>query len=474
MKKVIFIIIVLSIFVSSAVFAVGRQQLAKGSPMTLKLDYDIGDVAISNSSTADFMITDSRREIYVNPLKEGVAAITVWDSDGIKKDVIPLEVVSSDVKQLADEATNAMSDTNVSVAVRGRSVYLDGEAESKSTLKLAEAYAQKHPEVVNNVEMSREVLGAIAGNVEKEIATPGVRARIVKGHLILDGVAYSTKSAEKAFSIAKMYDPDFTNLVDVKETGRRPGKDNLIKLSVYFMEVSKGALRSTGINWAPGATAKKSAPSTGGGLLSGVGDLVSSSVGFVFNLIPKIKFLRERGEARVLDHAEIMVKSGEAGDLFNGTQVPYYARENVIFKEVGIKVHAEPIASGENVDLNISANLSAVSANIEGGIDTKNIQTSAYIRSGQSLVLANVISNRDVKTYNRKPTDIDTSSALFDLALSKDFQTGRSEFVIFVLPEIVSDAPQAVERMAEYRELEEMMVKDRSKKEHKNFRRSKP
>jgi len=134
-----------------------------------------------------------------------------------------------------------------------------------------------------------------------------------------------------------------------------------------------------------------------------------------------------------------------------------------------VKIHAEPIAAAYDVDLDIDASLSSPAANIEGGIDTRTLKTSAYVRAGQSIVLANMISNRDVKTYNRPPKDIDTSSALFNLALSKDFQSGRSEFLVFIMPTILEQTPAAAEELASYLMTEEEMIKDRSRKEYMDF-----
>lgn len=466
MKKTLLILsLVMTTIISFQLHAshLQRQQLVKGKATSIETEYDIGDVAVSNDSICDFMVTEGRREIYLNPRKEGAVTLTVWDSDGQKRDVVPVEIFNSDMNDILEEAKTLFADTNIDIQQSGRRIILSGEATSKVALEQATSFAARYPSVENSVQLSREVLATVAERVEAAIDTPGVKVRDVRGQLILEGVVYSANSAKRVVEIARLYDPDIKDLLHVKETGRRPGKDKLIKLDFYFMEIKKEALRSFGVTWAPGSMPKNT--EAGGGLAN----FGSTIIGFVFNLLPKLKFLREHGQARVLDNATFIVKSGEAADFFDGTQVPYYSKEHVEFKEIGVKIHAEPIAQGDNVDLVIDTTLSSPAAHIDGGIDTKKLSTNAYVKLNHSVVLANMISNRDVKTYNKKPTGIDTSSALFDLVLSKDFQSGRSEFVVFIVPAVLEEATPAEEKLREYLSLEEDTIGDRSKKEYMEF-----
>lgn len=461
------LIIIASLLSANVWAAIPHQKLVKGVAVSIETEYDIGDVAVSDSKICDFMVTDDRREIYLNPREIGIVTLTIWDTDGKKRDVVPVEISDEDVSKIEAEARSLFSNSNISVNVQGKRILLEGEALSKAELHEAEAFTARYPLVENNVRMSGEVLEAAADVIESAIATPGIRVRGVRGSLVLEGVAYSKADEKRALEIARLYDPGIKNLINVRETGRRPGQDKLIKLDVYFMEIKKEAIRSLGLSWAPGGMPNSNGPN--GGMMGGVSNLVSTAIGFVFNLVPKFKFLRETGKARVLEHASLIVKSGEAADFFNGTEIPYYSGEKISFKEVGVKIHAEPIAAAQDIDLDINASISSPAANIEGGIDSRTLKTSAYVRMGQSLVLANMISNRDVKTYNRPPKDIDTSSALFNLALSKDFQSGRSEFLVFIMPSILEQTPAAVEELTSYLMTEEEMIRDRSKKEYMEF-----
>lgn len=468
MKKILYIIVIAILALPAHASHISRQKLTKGEAVSIETEYEIGDVAVANHQICDFMITESRREIYLNPREEGVTTITVWDAEGRKRDVVPVEVYKSNLDEIVGEAKLIFKDTNVEIEIVGRDVILSGEATSKTVLEKANSFASRYQEVISRVMMSGEVMQAVAEKIQDAIKTPGVTVRNVRGTLVIEGVAFSSTSAKRAVEIAKLYEPNIINLLDIKETGRRPGKDKLVQLDIYFMEIKKEALRTFGVNWAPGSFPNGTSK-TDGSSPGGVAGLGKSLIGFVFNLIPKIRFLRERGHARVLDHATLVVKSGESADLFNGTQVPFYSGDNITFKDVGINIHAEPIATKDAVDLILNANISSPSANIDAGIDTRKISTNAYVNIGRSVVLANMVSNREVSTYNKKPTNIDTSSAFFNLALSKDFQSGRSEFMVFIMPTVIEQASSAEEKLKEYFETEKDMIKSRSKKEYAEF-----
>jgi pilus assembly protein CpaC len=293
--------------------------------------------------------------------------------------------------------------------------------------------------------------------------------------LVMEGTAYSQEDYARAEKVAQVYEGDVVNLIKLKDVRRNTGKEHLIQLDIQFMEVKKNALRTFGINWAPGSMPSSGASNISGGgggdgLLSGLSGFSQSLIGFVFNLAPKIKFARQKGEARVLENPSFVVKSGEAAEFFSGTQVPYYSQQAVVFKDVGIKVTAEPISSAEDVDLKITVNVSTPAAGgINRGIDTSNIATTAYCKAGSSLALAGIFKNSDAKMINRVPEDINTSSALFSLFLSKDFVSNRSEFVVFVTPRIVTEpgdtANPASIGLSDWDALDRDITLKRSKKE---------
>src|SRR3989338_10600249 len=109
-------------------------------------------------------------------------------------------------------------------------------------------------------------------------------------------------------------------------------------------------------------------------------------------------------------------------------KIPYQTQNEIEFKEVGATITASPIAYNSAVDLKITVKISSLSSTVSGAIDRNEVTTSLYVKSGESVVLGGLLRNNDVKTYNKPPDKLDTTTALFPLFFSRDFQTNKSQF----------------------------------------------
>lgn len=419
------------------------QRLVKGESSTITTDYDIGDAAITDLKICDYVIRDNRREVYLNARSAGAAMLTLWDLQGVKRDVLPITVQAVDVDALG---TQARRDLQLPETVRfvqeGDRIVIEGAVDSEAEMVRVRGLAQGDQQVESRVRLSDSVLEQLTRDITQAIARPGITVRRVQNQLVLEGIAYSTEAARYAEQIARLYHPEVLNLIEIRESQRSPGKRPLVQLDLYFMEVKHSALRGFGIRWTPGAI-----PHDVGG---GVGGVIGTTVGFLLNLLPKLQWARERGEGRILEHATLIVKSGEVVDFFSGAEIPYTTEQSVQFKEVGIKVQAEPIAYGTDVDLKITTNISAPSSGVNQAIDRRSVATSAYCRDGQSMVLGGLWSYDATTSRNRIPPHLNTSSAIFTLALSKDFQSRQSEFLVFVQPRILAELPSAEPSLQEW------------------------
>lgn len=472
------ILIVILIFIlihnRSAAASVEAQTLMKGQAATLNVEYDIGDVAVADPGVCDYLVGQDRRSLYVNGKGAGETTVTLWDSGGEKRDEFTVRVVTTTLKEALERVRDSVGDLKgVRVELRDGHVEVAGEVAEPDDFRQIEQLSRSDPRVRSRVRISRDVVGQVADAVAQAVDVPGVKARAVRDRVVLEGVAHSAADAKRAVEVAKLYAPDVLDLIEVKESGRSVGQGRLIELEFHLMEVKKEALRELGLNWAPGSFPKDAGGTAsaggGAGLISAVGDVGRSLLGFVFNLIPRLRFIRERGDGRVLENPSIVVKSGEEAKIFSGSEVPFLKGEQVQFKKVGVDISAQPIEVPGGVDLKISATLSAPSADIRGAIDTHTISTTAVCPVGQSVVLGNIIRNGDVKMRNRAPRDLDGSSALFTLFLSKDFQSNRSEFVIFVTPRYVEQPSPAEAQLRAFLSTEETMIRDRSKKEFAEY-----
>lgn len=441
------------------------MQIVLGDTQTINTDYKIGDVAVGNESIVQFIVRDNRTEIYINPIKQGDTKLTIWDTNSEKRDEIVINVVSINIDKTLLDVENFISDIpGVSAMVEGQTIKIVGEVHSPTHLRSIQLFTAKNPKVISQVILSNKAMSVIARRIEEAVNTPGITVRAVRGKLVMEGLTYSKDIYNRIDKIARLYDNNIINLVEMRTSNRRPGHDKTIKLDVYFMEIKNSAVRNFGIQWAPGSTVQT--PSNqdsggGGGGFIGIANGINSLVGFVFNLLPKIKWVHTTGRGRVLERPSFIVKSGESVDFYSGTEVPYYSDMKVEFKEVGVRVHAEPIAYQDDVDLKVKVDFSSLSSMSDRGIDHNNLDTTVYVKANQAVVLGGMIRSGDVKAYNKIPKDINTSSALFTLFLSKDFQANESQFYIFIVPQILNTPHGAEMKLKRWLELHEDLEKER-------------
>ncbi|MFH0800020.1 MAG: pilus assembly protein N-terminal domain-containing protein [Pseudomonadota bacterium] len=457
-----------------AAAAISSQSLMKGQSTTVELGYDVGDVAVADPGVCDYIVSQDRRSIYVNARGGGETMVTVWDAAGAKRDEFQVRVVTTSLKEVLDKAKSEFGElSGVKVSVQNGHVEVTGEVAEPEDFRHIEGVARQDPRIRSRIRLAHDAIGQLADAIAKSIDVPGVTVRSVRDRIVLEGVAYSQADAKRAVEIAKLYSPEVLDLIDARDTKRQVGRGKMIELTFHMMEIKKSALRQLGINWAPGAFPSgghaNAGNGSGAGLLSSISGLGKELIGFVFQLVPKLQLVRERGDGRVLENPSIVVKSGEDAKIFSGTEVPYYKGQDVQFKKMGIDIEATPIEVAGGVDVKLTATLSSPTADLRGAIDTNTVSTSAICKFGQSLVLGNIVRNGEVKMRNRVPRDLDTSSALFALFLSKDFQSNRSEFVIFVTPRLVEQPTPAEAELKEFLATEESMIRDRSKKEYGSY-----
>lgn len=455
---------------SSSVFASDVRMLAVGESTSIFLNIAAENAKISDPEICTAVLSRDRKEILISAKKIGTAKIGAL-RDGRAFEEFTVNVVDARLKEALRDVSDRFSRMKgVEVEIRNGRVELAGEVSEPDDYRDIKTFATSENKIKNNVRLTDDVIGKIADAIKNELGQSAITVRSVKDKISLEGIALNQKEAERALEIAKLYYPDVLSFISVGPAPRNVSQGKLIELEFHMMEVKKSALRQFGINWAPGAMSGSGQGSSAGeGVLSSFADLGKSLLGFVFQLVPKIRFISERGDGRVLENPSVVVKSGERARIFSGSEIPYYQGDEVSFKKIGIDIDAEPILVDGAVDMRLTATLSAPSADIRGALDTNTVSTTATCPIGESLVLANVVRHGDVKMKNRVPSGVDTSSALFTLFLSKDFQSNRSEFVIFVTPKLVSESAFGRAPLAQFEKTKAAVIKDRSKKEYAEY-----
>lgn len=222
-----------------------------------------------------------------------------------------------------------------------------------------------------------------------------------------------------------------------------PGRSQTVVLVVHFVELAKNMVNTWGIEWTPfamdgGLELFYQRDFSGGSFADTTGYVTAT----VNALLPRLDRAKSSGYARVMENPTVSVKSGDAAHIFAGSRIPFVFIENgtqtVQFEEVGIKMDVTPFAQGNDVDLDIDISVSSLGEVAQNGypaIDKSEIRTSQYCRAGESIVVGGLQRVSDKTEYNRVP-DNSGSSGIVTLYKSKDYKKAKTQFLVFITPQI--------------------------------------
>ena len=183
--------------------------------------------------------------------------------------------------------------------------------------------------------------------------------------------------------------------------------------------------------------------------------------GTISNLFPRLSSAKAAGYARIIQSAMVVTKEKKAVSIVKNKTVPYSVGGGDFSKaktaNFSFNLSVKPsVANKEMVALdNLKISVSLPSGQTEGGSPTStsnNISTNLVVKSKESAVIGGIVQASSATNYDKKKpggniTAEEGSSVLFDLSRSKDYTTEKSQFVIFVTPEIIESATAATEHI---------------------------
>ncbi|NCC23694.1 MAG: hypothetical protein EOM25_00640, partial [Deltaproteobacteria bacterium] len=326
---------------------------------------------------------------------------------------------------------------------------IEGEATTPRDLERIALLVGDSPQVVNMAGISANSLQIVAQTIQDRINDPLVTVIGIGQHIILKGMAYSKEASDRHERLALMYYPRITNLLEVREYPFTPGLEPTIHVTAHLMEVSDSAIKGWGVSWLPlGTSEAKAQKDIGpGGASSG------HLTGTISNLFPKLSVAKETGDARVLETASMSVRSGDIVSFHSGGEMGIPTAQgtgaiSLTFKKWGVMVDVLPVALGDNISIKLDVEVSTPSTTAPGAsvvnFSTSKISTVQWSKSGDSIVIGGLLSQRDSKTFDKLPDD--AGGALVQLYRSEDFRKQRSQFVMFVTPTVVAGGAREANR----------------------------
>lgn len=302
--------------------------------------------------------------------------------------------------------------------------------------------------------------------------SPDVIVEQAKGKVILKGKIQTIKHRERIIDlfvkIGMNKDTDILNLSKIENP------DKMIRVKLYVAEINNEKGKDIKNQWyqsyqnyttSYGST-KVITPNVGklSGYTPQIADAVEGAVtltggltaaanvlGSGFNVGLVLNYLQTKDVARILDETNLItIESQESKFHAGGTiylKLQTTTKEGVPITEVRpirygleLQVKAKEIVNDKFVNLELVTKSTKIDwANQVDGIPSfsdKSVNTYVVIKDKSTIVLGGLINSEDSKNYEKIPllADIPILGRLFR---SESFQSGQSELVFFITPEIV-------------------------------------
>lgn len=435
--------------------------LVKDMPQTITVEYDIGEIALGNPAIASVVADRGKRRIVLSPLESGETALLVFDTTGKQRENIQITVTSTDLDQFVKDLKFLFRDIEGLQFRRvGSKVIIEGEVYLKADLDRIREVLKGNEFVVDLVTLSQDTQRILARRIKDEININGVDVSTAKDRIVLKGEVASEDDASRAEKIAAIY-ADKGSIVNViavnpKRANAKGGK--LVQITAHFVELNKAFLRNFNFSWTPIVNTTVSwsnAPKNQGGGLN--------LLAIVTEFLPKLNTAKALGVARVFENPTVSVKSGEQATIRSGGQI------NLPVQQDGGKISYSPINTGvtltttpsaddrEFVDMKVSVEVSKLGSSVTNSavvVNQSSVQTSNYVRSGETVVIGGVMRSSFTDTKDSPPNQPfsfapagdqgpqfpSSFGNIFQVFKSRDTNSERNMFIVFITPEVLNSA----------------------------------
>ena len=430
-------------------------------------------------------------QLLLIPKKAGDTKITMRDQFGTIQLVLNTKVTGSNLLRVAEEFKELLADIEgVQIRVVGQKVVIDGEILVPAdygrllTVITDPSYTDL---VLNLATVSPLGLQIIAKKIQEDVTgfAPNVTTRVVNGIIFLEWSVDNLEQRDRTAEVALLYIPELFPGPQLEKdpTVRRLagrsliknfirvnpapplGKDDrkLVRITVHFVELAKDYSRLFGFKWEPGFRSEGSL-SIGGSQQGGAGASGSSFSGTISSLLPKLQSAQAAGYARVLKTGTLITQSGKPATLEEQTSFPILTpgpQGQLVSSgsvPVGLSVAVTPQILSQSEDVQLELNLNQINlvgrAPAAGSAPvtaTHKVTTKIYVKANESAAVAGVVSTDAGTDFNKDDPKqgefAEGAEPLFTMHRSKNFRKKKSQFVIFVTPQIVENASDGTEEM---------------------------
>ncbi len=471
-------------------------EVAMGIDIIEKLDFDYSPkITIGNESILKLVLIPTKREIIFKGLKPGRTNVTVRDSVGDVKLIYTVVITATGKSNTVSELRELIGDVEgLEIGIKGGKVYVGGEIVVPDDIGRVSQVLASYPDVLTLIELSPQTQRVIARKMTEELARNNLKevtVRVVNKVFWLEGVVSPQQKPDGrealAVTIAKAFlppkiinlssasnryaSPQTSDIIDFTAVSQKkdaPPAPKMIKITSQFVELSKTYNKIFAFKWAPLMGADNSSIQFGqtasGNLSAKQSEGTLSAT--ISNLFPKLNAAKSAGYARTIQSGMVIVRDGfnEGGRISKNTKIPFALGTGDFTKadaaNIGLTLDVKPsILEQEKIELgiNLSVSIAVPSGNTNPITTNNDIKTNVILKSKESAAIGGVVQNTSTTDYDNTGNDPAPTTAtaggqqpatpLFRLYRSKSYSTSKSQYVIFVTPEIIESASAGTEEI---------------------------
>lgn len=456
-------------------------EVVLGIDKIVKLDYTPDTrIQVGNETVLTYTLIPQKREIIFKGVKPGTSSVTVRNSVGDIKSNFRVVITQNDQSKTVKELKDFIGDVEgLEIGVKGETVYVGGKIVVPSDIGKVVTILQqdKFSSVLFLVEISPQTQRLIARKMQEEIQKNQLRdvtVRVVNNLYWLEGIVGSEGEKTRAEQIATAFFPDqipslaertdsiqkvrkapIQNFIQVNAKQQPKPIPKLVKITAQFVELTKDYQKVFGFKWQPllseGQGAIRFGRTTNDGLSSNSSGSLS---GVISNLIPKLNSAKSAGFARVIQSGVVIAKDRTKARINKSEEIPFALGTGEFTRSqsasAGFTLDVTPeILQEEKIDLSMGVSVKATVGNPPQQL-SNDVSTAIIVKSKESAVVGGIVVSKNTTAYDKDPpggvqeTEEGTNE-LFSFVRSKSRTTSKSQFVIFVTPEIIESASQGAE-----------------------------
>lgn len=228
-----------------------------------------------------------------------------------------------------------------------------------------------------------------------------------------------------------------------------------VVIQLHAVEVSETALRNLGLFGGEG-DATTGLGSFGNVFLDSASNQISFTLTSTDLFFFQLRALVTEGKGRILSAPRVATLDGNRASVLLGDRVPIFTAQTsggvttttVTFVDVGVKMEVAPRVNADGlITIGIKPEVSSVVEIVTAGggqqaprVATRSADTNVIVRSGQTIVLAGLISREERRTTLKVPLlgDIPIVGELFRTTTT---DIRESEVIFLITPQISQDTP---------------------------------